>query len=145
MSNLKSTIERLANEFATSITNALRSASIDELMALGARGPRLERGARPDVSRRPVRLGRRSIADIARMVDRIVRLLNDNPEGLRAEEIRQKLDCHAKELPRPLAEALSAGRISRTGQKRATTYFAGAKSAEAGAPPQKKRRGRSRA
>jgi hypothetical protein len=30
----------------------------------------------------------------------------------------------AKELPRPLKEALDTGRLSKAGQKRATTYFA---------------------
>ena len=74
------------------------------------------------------------------MVDSIVSLLQKNPEGLRAEQIREALSCQAKELPRPLADALAEGRISKTGQKRATTYFAGAKAGEAG--PAKKRAGR---
>lgn len=55
---------------------------------------------------------------------------------MRAEQIRESLGVEAKELPRPLAEAISSGRITKSGQKRATTYFAGGGS---GAP---KRRGR---
>lgn len=59
------------------------------------------------------------------MVDNIVTLLEKNPGGLRAEQIREALNCQAKELPRPLADALAEGRITKSGQKRATTYFAG--------------------
>ena len=143
MTTLKSTIERLANDFALSITHALRSASIDELMALGARSQRPERPVRtaeaPRKAGRAGRLGRRTTADIGRMVESVVALLQKHPEGMRAEQIRAALDCQAKELPRPLADALSAGRISKSGQKRATTYFAGAKTSEGAA---KKRRGR---
>ncbi|MBX3263270.1 MAG: hypothetical protein KF782_26595 [Labilithrix sp.] len=146
MSNLKSTIEGLARDFATSIIHALRAASIDELTDVSDAGRR-GRGARAasavvEVAGRKRgrggRLGRRSPADIAQVVDEIVALLEKNPEGLRAEQIREALACQAKELPRPLADALAAGRISKSGQKRATTYFAGGK-ADAGAG---KRRGR---
>ena len=48
------------------------------------------------------------------------------------------LSMQPKELPRPIAEALSKKRIVKEGQKRATTYFAkegaaaGAKRAKAG-------------
>ena len=70
------------------------------------------------------------------MVESIVDLLARSADGLRAEQIRESLDVEAKELPRPLAEAISSGRITKSGQKRATTYYAG----KAGGSP--KRRGR---
>lgn len=148
MSNLKSTIEGLANEFAMSIISALRAASIDELTGVTGLGARVGgRSGRPAMAPaggpkrgRGGRLGRRSTADIGRMVDSIVSLLQKHPEGLRAEQIREALSCQAKELPRPLADALTEGRISKTGQKRATTYFAGAKAGDAGTA--KKRAGR---
>lgn len=73
------------------------------------------------------------------MVESIVDLLTKNGDGLRAEQIREALGVEAKELPRPLAEALSAGRVTKSGQKRATTYFAGNGGGASGAP---KRRGR---
>ncbi|MDF2694223.1 MAG: hypothetical protein K0S65_2606, partial [Labilithrix sp.] len=124
-------------------------ASIDELTGLSAQGGvRAARSAAApaavsvDVGGRKRgrggRLGRRSQADIGQMVDGIVSLLQKHPEGLRAEQIREALACQAKELPRPLADALAEGRISKTGQKRATTYFAGGSAGEGGA----KRRGR---
>jgi hypothetical protein len=58
------------------------------------------------------------------VIERIVALLKANPAGLRAEQIREQLGLQAKELPRPLKEALDSGRLSKSGQKRATTYFA---------------------
>lgn len=78
------------------------------------------------------------------MVEDIVALLGKNPEGLRAEQIRDALGVQAKELPRPLADALTEGRIKKTGQKRATTYFVGDGSSAAGggAGGAAKRRGR---
>jgi len=69
------------------------------------------------------------------MIESIVGALQKADSGQRAEQIRETLGVEAKELPRPLAEAISTGRITKTGQKRATTYFAGG-----GAAP--KRRGR---
>jgi hypothetical protein len=174
MSTLKSTIESLAAQFATSILGALRSASIDEVMSLtgqrasaaasgsGAAAP-VKRGpgrpkkaaaaapaaeaapAAPKKRGRPAgsgsankaagpakktasgRLARRSAEDIGGVVDSIVSLLEQHSEGLRAEQIRGALGLDAKELPRPLADGLAAGTITKTGQKRATTYFAGGK------------------
>jgi hypothetical protein len=73
------------------------------------------------------------------MIESIVDLLGKSSSGLRAEQIRSALGVEAKELPRPLAEALSSGRITKSGQKRATTYFAGSGGGASGAP---KRRGR---
>jgi hypothetical protein len=57
-------------------------------------------------------------------VDAIVGLLARHPAGLRAEQIRDALHLQSKELPRPLREALASGRITKTGEKRATTYRA---------------------
>jgi hypothetical protein len=135
MSNLKSTIEELANEFALSIIGALRAASIDEITSVIGGGARRGRSRALEsfasagasvVGKRGGghRLGRRSAADIGRMVDSIVALLERSPEGMRAEQIRDELRCEAKELPRPLSDGLKAGRLRKTGQKRATTYFA---------------------
>ena len=130
MSTLKSTIEDLAAEFAMRIIGALRAASIDELSSVAGLAGRRGRGGRSaDIESgtrrrgRGGRLGRRSSADIGKMVDDIVALLEKHPEGLRAEQIREALACQSKELPRPLADALGAGRIKKSGQKRATTYF----------------------
>jgi len=160
MSNLRNTIESLASQFATSVLAALRSASIDELTDVAGRGgavvrrgpgrPRAEssdtasaasskRGVAGARRGRGGRLGRRTQNDISRMVESIVDVLAKSAGGLRSEQIRSALGVEAKELPRPLAEALSSGRVTKTGQKRATTYFAGSGGGSGAAP---KRRGR---
>jgi hypothetical protein len=181
MSTLKGTLENLASQFAMSILNALRSASIEEVMSVtggraasaasaasgasaaapakrgpgrpkkvAAAAPAAEAPAAPKKRGRPAgsgkkaaaasapapaaakpakktstgRLARRSAEDIGGVVQSIVSLLESNPNGLRAEQIRGALGLDAKELPRPLADGLSAGTITKQGQKRATTYFA---------------------
>lgn len=155
MSNLKSTIEGLASQFALSVIEALRGASIDELYAVTSgvapaarRGrPRADAGARkvaPVPRGRGGRLGRRSPAEIGKMVDAIVDAVTKSAAGLRAEQIRDHLGVEAKELPRPLAEALASGRITKSGQKRATTYFAGAGGGEGTKRARKGGRGRAK-
>jgi hypothetical protein len=145
MTTLRSTISQLANEFAAGVLEAIRGASLHEILAESgagsAAGTSRRRAGRPaaaDAGRgraaapaaggarrrgRGGRLGRRSAGDIAGLVEKIVHLLEGSPEGLRAEQIREQLGLEAKELPRPIAEALSSRKIAKQGQKRATTYF----------------------
>jgi hypothetical protein len=141
---LQQTLNHLATDFASSVLQALRGASIDEISGLlgGAHIARVRAGAGSRGGRRAGgrRLSRRSKSDIDAVVDRIVGLLGKHKSGLRAEQIREKLGLQAKELPRPIAEALSKRRIGKQGQKRATTYFA-----RAGAVSGKKGKGRAAA
>ena len=130
-STLRSTLNDLATEFATSILRAIRGHSLEEILhetggGSSSRGRGRAAAAAPRAAggKRGGRLARRSTEDIAGVVDKIVSLLEKHQTGLRAEEIRGKLKLQAKELPRPIAEALSKKRIVKEGQKRATTYFA---------------------
>lgn len=149
MSNLRTTLDHLASVFASSVLDAIRGASLQEILAESASGGARRGGrSRLDASesshslhpshlsqvgapsspagarRRRGRLARRSAGDISQIVDSIVSLLERRPDGLRAEQIRAELGLEAKELPRPIAEALASKRINKQGQKRATTYFA---------------------
>jgi hypothetical protein len=124
---LKNTIENHALEFANGILRALRTASLDELCGLNGRGIlHAELGAGPmgSVPTPGARLGRRSAAQITRVLDQIVGLLEQHPDGLRAEVIKRQLGIDPREVPRPLADGVSSGRITKVGEKRATTYFA---------------------
>ena len=132
MSSLRRKLNDLASTFADSVLDAIRTASIDELTGQASGGRRAAaHSAEPSVAavasprgrRRGGRLARRSAGDIAGVIERITGLLRSSPKGLRAEEIRQKLGLEAKELPRPLKEAVDVGRLGKSGQKRATTYF----------------------
>jgi hypothetical protein len=145
--SLRQRLNELAASFSAGVLEALRSASLEELLAESSsvggksRGksglrsiPSLAADMGDGASRkRTGRLPRRSAGDIGQMVDRIVELVKGSAEGMRAEAIRQKLGLEAKELPRPLKEGVEAGRLSKVGQKRATTYFAVDGGAESGA------------
>jgi hypothetical protein len=118
---LQSTLEDLASKFAQDIIAAMCATPLEEL--LGEATP-----ARAAAPRKTGRLPRRSEEDIGKVVDRICGLLAKSKDGLRAEALREKLGISAKELPRPLADALNNKKIVKSGQKRATVYrLAGAK------------------
>lgn len=100
-----------------------KPAAVAEAAAPAAEAPAKGRGGRSS-ARKGGRLARRSPEDLAKVVDQIVAVLEKHPDGLRAEEIRAAIGVSAKELPRPLGDALDGKRITKKGQKRATTYFA---------------------
>lgn len=143
--SLRNTIADLAASFASSILDAIRQMSLDEILAethgggatrnapraagkvaKAAKAAPVATAAAPAGKRKRKggRLERRSAGDITALVGRIVSVLEAKPSGLRAEQIRDALGLESKELPRPLAEALESRRIVKTGKKRATTYFA---------------------
>lgn len=141
---LHSSIEALAAEFARAVLSAIRSASLEEILAESrgaaprgrravaapaheAAAPSAARGGRKAAAGKrgkKGRLPRRSLGDIQKVLESIVGLLQKSPEGLRAEQIRSQLGLLAKEMPRPLAEGLAGKRLRKKGEKRATTYFA---------------------
>ena len=125
MSTLRSRIDALAATFAEEVLHALKGASFDEIASLGG----ARRGRPAGTSRRTTGGGggkriRRSMDDIVSTLDEVVKVVGSAKNGLRAEEIREKLDLEAKQLPRVLKEGLSTKRLSKKGEKRATTYFA---------------------
>ena len=153
----RSSIQQMAMEFASSVVLAIRGASLDDILSETGSGSGRGHAARPAAGTRSrpsgngspsaeaataprrgrsrkTRLGRRSSKDIAAVVSRIVALLEAKPKGLRAEQIRAELGLQANELPRPIADALKGRRISKIGQKRATTYFAGGARSRAAKP-----------
>ena len=149
---LREKLSALASSFTQDVLHAIRAASIEDLVGEAPGGARragrAPRASAPEAAPAPSpgpgrprgrggrrasgRLGRRSPADIAGVIDRIVALLRQSPHGLRAEQIRAKLGLQAKELPRPLREAFEAGRLGKSGEKRATTYFLKGAAAPAG-------------
>jgi hypothetical protein len=150
---LRQRLSHIASSFASDVLSAIRGASLEDVLSASSGGrshvnaslsPRGATGARGVRSRRGGRLRRRSLGDIAQVVETIVELLKQSPAGLRAEEIRQRLGLLAKELPRPLKEALSSGKVSKTGQKRATTYFPKEGGAAAGGGGRRRKAARNR-
>jgi hypothetical protein len=133
MPTLRSQLDALASSFANAVVDAIRGASLQELLATGgkrAEAPRRAAAAAPAPARaagkstRTGRLKRRSAEDIGKILDEVVALVKSKKDGMRAEEIRTDLELQSKELPRVLKEGLTSKRLRKSGQKRATVYFA---------------------
>jgi hypothetical protein len=133
--SLQSTLNDLAESFAASILEAIRSVSLHDLIQ--SNGQTKPNGRSPRAASAPAavpverpsartsgRLRRRSPEDIAAALGRIVSLVKKHRDGLRAEQIRSELGLEAKEMPRILKEGLDQRALKSKGQKRATTYFA---------------------
>lgn len=131
--NLQKTIEARAAEFAAAIIEALRTASLEDLVTItsGAAASRVagrvasRSKALPKTSKKAGRLGRRTASDITRTLDNIVAVLGAHPEGMRAEQIKEALGLDKREMPRPIAQGLKSGALKKSGQKRATVYTVG--------------------
>ena len=153
-STLQSKVQALALEFATGVAEGFTSrlmeivisSPINEIASLSDKTEYLEDaggarrflpvktkpGPKPKAGKKG-RLARRSEEDIAEVVARIVKFVTSKPKGVRAEEIRDGLGLEPKEMKRPVDEALASKQISKTGNKRATTYFAGKKAGKTAA------------
>jgi hypothetical protein len=136
--SLRSTLDSLATSFASAVLDALKGASLQELLAESGtaaaprRGPGRPRATAAPVAAAPVarapkpsgRLPRRSPEEIAKTLDRIHGLLKSKKAGMRSEEIRESLKLDVREMPRVLKEGLAKKKLKSRGQKRATTYTA---------------------
>src|ERR1019366_1370802 len=133
MQTLRSTLRDLADSFASSVVQAIRGASLDELLAEAGgrarRGPgrprRSTAAPTPSATARAHksgRLPRRSPEQIAKALDQVIALLKGKKDGLRAEQIRAALKMQSKEMPRVLREGLAKKKLKAKGQKRATPY-----------------------
>jgi hypothetical protein len=138
MPDLRSELSALANGFADAVLAAIRSASLQELLAesgqvprSGARArtakgaPRAARSAAPRPKVAGGRLARRSPADIDKALGLVVRALKaTRGKGMRSEEIQKSVGLDKRELPRVLRTGVSKKVLRSKGQKRATQYFA---------------------
>jgi hypothetical protein len=73
---------------------------------------------------KPGRLPRRSPAEIAKALAKVVALVKSDAGGLRAEQIRERLGMASKEMPRVLKEGIAKKVLKSKGAKRSTTYTA---------------------
>ena len=114
---------------------AIRSASLEEILSEGGRSrgsaavhapsaaaPAKRGPGRP--RKKSGRLARRSPEQIAQVVESIVGALKKQKAGMRSEQLQKLLSLDKKEISGPLAEALSGKKITKKGERRATTYFA---------------------
>jgi hypothetical protein len=139
MPDLRSEIRGLSEKFASSVLAVIRSSSLEDILGHAAHTGGARRGrppgrpvGRPAGKRGPgrppgssgKRLRRRSAKDIGAVSDKIVALVKKHKSGLRSEQIRAQLGIAKKEWMRPLEAALSSKKLTKKGEKRATTYFA---------------------
>jgi hypothetical protein len=121
---------------ASSVLQAIRGASLEELLGEAGGGARRGPGRPPSSTaarttsatpraRKSGRLARRSPEQIAKALDQVVALVKTKKDGLRAEQIRAALKMQSKEMPRVLQEGLAKKKLKAKGQKRATTYTCG--------------------
>jgi hypothetical protein len=140
MPDLRSSIQSLAQTFAAGVLEAIRSSSLEDILGetsgvkRGPGRPPGQRGpGRPPGKRGPgrppgstsKRLARRSENDIAAVTESIIALVKKHPTGLRAEQIRAELSIDKREWMRPLGMALDSKKLTKKGEKRSTTYYAG--------------------
>jgi hypothetical protein len=132
--SLRTQLESLASNFASSVLDAIRGASLEELLVDSSGSARRGPGRPPKSTpprtavatpraRKSTRLARRSIEDITKALHLVVALVKGKKGGLRAEQIRAALKMQSKEMPRVLQEGLAKKKLKSKGQKRATTYF----------------------
>ena len=136
--SLKNRISALAEEFSAGVLAAIRAASLEEILSEGSRGrgpaaraaasvsaeEPAKRGPGRPKGKKTGRLPRRSPEQIAQVVESIVGALKKNKAGMRSEQLQKLLSLDKKEISGPLNEALEAKKITKKGQRRATTYFA---------------------
>jgi hypothetical protein len=128
--SIQQTVESLTNDLVAGIVDAIKGASLVDLLA------ETDAGAKRGLGRSAVmtgsssaaakggRLARRSADDIAAALAQVQGLLKKHKDGLRAEQIRDTLRIQSKEMPRVLSDGLAKRKLRKKGQKRATTYFA---------------------
>jgi hypothetical protein len=131
MPTLQSQIQAFADTFANSLMQALRTTSLDEILAHTGGGhaprkaaPAAKAPAKAAGGARKARLPRRNLGDIENVAAQIVAFVAKHPSGARAETIRTGLGLDIREWPKPLAAALAGNKLRKTGAKRSTTYFA---------------------
>lgn len=135
MSTLRSALTDLAETFASSVLNAIRTASLEDLLvadrldaAPARRGPGHPRGAAKPRATKAIwnpktnaaRAPRRSPEEIQKALGLVLLLLKQGP--LSGKEIRAKLGIDKGDLPRVLEQARDAGKIKTTGERRAMVY-----------------------
>jgi hypothetical protein len=132
MTTLNATINELASNLAHDLLRALRGASLEQIVAETAagharRGPGRPPKANAQTSVRTKNSGkrvRRSADDLAKTVGKIAAALKGHKSGLRSEQLQKVLHLPKREITGPIALALKSKKITKRGQRRATTYFA---------------------
>lgn len=80
-------------------------------------------GSKPHEIARTLPTNRRSPEEIERVLVDVVDLLKKNPEGLRLEGLRKGLGLDNKTINKALYLGLNSDQLTKTGDRRTTTYM----------------------
>lgn len=133
MSDLNSQISKLVSEFVDNVTALARRAAVDTLTgALDDRNGRRRGGGSAALSvsdvlktERRGKGAKRSSGQLDRLQSRVMEFVTANP-GMRIEQINKELGTSTRDLQLPIRKLIANGSLKSKGEKRATTYFAGA-------------------
>ena len=142
-SSLRNRLNELAASFSAGVLDAIRGASLEELLSESSggksRAPSRAPGRRgapaapappaaaPATRRRPGRLPRRSAGDISQgRRARSSACCQSIPRGFAPSRFARSSDCRRRSCLVRSRKGSTGGRLSKVGRKRATTYFAGA-------------------
>jgi len=110
---LQPRLQELIDGLVADLAHLIRTATLDEVFGELS-------GFLPQKGQRPIgRAGDPSA--------RIVNLLRSNPTGLRAEPIRKELGIEKPAFVRAINALMASGQVRKRGERRATTYYAGAR------------------
>src|SRR5438552_2112643 len=124
MSNtqIEARLRDLTHGFVRDLLQAFR-----ETFAAVVGGDEMPNGRSAAPRGRKGRGGRRTPEETAQLARRVAAYVNSQPKGVRVDAIGKQLGMTTAELMLPIAKALSSRQITRTGQRRATTYLPGKK------------------
>lgn len=127
--SLRSSIESLLSDFATRLEVLVRESALEQVMAaLGsgvAASPARRGRPRKAAATGGGRAGRRSSGDVDSMQETLLSFVKTNP-GQRADQIAVAIGSDVKTIRLPMQKLLAARQVRTEGQRRGTTYHAGA-------------------
>ena len=145
-STLDSEIRSRIDSFVEQLSALVKKAALDSVhAALGDGGAPVRRGpGRPRMKVSVGRtskgsLGKRSSEQVEAMAAKIAAFVRSKP-GSRLEQIASGLGTSSKELKLPVIKLLASKTLTKKGQKRGTTYFAGSGSGSSGGGKRSKKK-----
>ncbi len=128
MSDFQTEMNRVVADFVAQVTELAKRVAIDTLE--GALGGRPSNRGGSSFSTRGAagrRKGaKRTATDLDKLGDDFYSFVSKHP-GMRIEQINKQLDTTTKDLALPIRKMIAEGSLKTKGEKRSTTYFAGAK------------------
>ncbi|MBA2541881.1 MAG: hypothetical protein H0V17_19710 [Deltaproteobacteria bacterium] len=126
MSDFQNEMNRVVQGFVALITDLARRAAIDTLES-ALKGGRGSKGSMLGMGRGRGKGIKRTSDELEGLSEKFVEYVRDNP-GMRIEQINKQLGTSTKDLALPIRKLIADGTLKVKGQKRSTTYFAGARS-----------------